>query len=357
MSYITNAICLSALLFLPSQTRALPLCLMTKDELKALPEETLKVNGRHRVQPSETTYRLAKQAGLSVDDFCYFNMDVYPNTSQPEILPAGAIVKIVSPLEAKKVTEAERTGGKYSLHEYEFLAKGKRQSDYEFGSYILCGWSIAWPEKGCGLLPNGLENLRRTVISSCFGRVDAISHEHDKPLKMNTIDEAEAEFKRLAHLDYSSPDSKWEFTCKSELIWPFGMQRKNEAWYGRPVIVLKSDGYSNNGGNGCHSFFRGFIVSIPDGEILTERDYFREDALEKLSELVGKRMSLKYDECVDDPPKVRSGKDCWITLSEQGMTWWLRPYTVFCGAVGVANVTIPWNELELFKKASDMEEK
>ncbi len=348
---------LMTFLFIPLLTHALPLCLMSPDELKALPEETLKANGRHRVKPGETTYRLAKLAGLSVDEFCYFNMDVYPNSSQPEILPAGAIVKIVNPCEVKKVTASEITGGKYSLHEYEFLAKGKSRSDYESGSCIQCSWSIAWPEKGCGLLPKGLENLRRTVISSCFGKVDAISHEHDKPLKMNTIEEAEAEFKRLAHLDYSSSDSKWEFICKSELIWPFGMQRKMGAWYGRPVLVLKSDGLSNNGGNGCHSFFRGFVVSIPDGGILTERDYFREDALEKLSELVGKRMTLKYDECVEDPPKVRSGEDCWITLSEEGMTWWLRPYVVFCGAVGVANVTITWNELEQFKRVSDMEEK
>ena len=135
------------------------------------------------------------------------------------------------------------------------------------------------------------------------------------------------------------------------------MQRKKNAWYGHPVIVLKNDGYSNNDGNGCHDFFRGFIVIIPDGRILTERDYFKEDALEALSELVGKRLSLKYDERVEDPPKVRSGEDWWITLSEQGMTWWLRPYAVFCRAVGVANVTIPWNELEPFKRASDKEEK
>ena len=84
--------------------------------------------------------------------------------------------------------------------------------------------------------------------------------------------------------------------------------------------------------------------------LLTERDYFREDALDELAALVGRRMVEKHGEPQfgEKNPRIRKGADCWLTVSKEGMTWWLNPYTLFCGAKGVADVTIPWSDLEPF---------
>ena len=88
----------------------------------------------------------------------------------------------------------------------------------------------------------------------------------------------------------------------------------------------------------------GCIVSIPDGMVLTERDYFREDALEEVAALVGKRMVEAYGEPYAKDPKVRTDEDCWLTLSEEGMTWWARQVH------DSIEVTIPWEELEPFAR-------
>ncbi len=337
------------ILFLHSLAWTMPLSLMSKSELDALPESILRANGRHRVTPGETTYGLAKKMGLNYNLFYRFNLYAYPNCGDPELLPAGTIVMIGNPLEIRKVTEAGAFAGRHSLHEYEFLAVRERS---ESGRNVRCCWSIAWPEKECGLFPTGLKKLQNIVISSCFVADAAYSRDQGSQIKMDTIEEAEKVFRNLAHQDFYHTDSWWEFSSICELSWPFGMKWEDEAWYKRPVIVLKNNGYSNNMGNGCHDFFRGFIVSIPDGAILTEHDYFREESLDGLAELVAKRFVQKYGDVMswEEDNKVRTGKHCWLTLSEQGMTWWVAPYSLFCGAVGVANVTIPWDDLKPFAR-------
>lgn len=245
------------------------------------------------------------------------------------------------------MTEAVTFDGRYSLHEYEFLAK-EPSSAHDNGAHVQCKWSVAWPAEGSGLHANGLKSLQKLVISKCFGGED-----------VSTIGEAEANYKRRArhcfgpeHYRQNGYKSQWEFYAKGELTWPFGKEWKSGKWYQRPVIVFKNEGSDNDGGSGCHEHVYGFIVSIPDGTLLNEHDYFREDVLDTLAEMVGQRLLQKYEEEVafKQAPKVRSGEDCWLTLSADGMTWWIRPYSLFCGAVGVTNVTIPWEELEPFSR-------
>ena len=94
------------------------------------------------------------------------------------------------------------------------------------------------------------------------------------------------------------------------------------------------------------------VISIPDARELSERDYFREDALDDVAALVGRRMVEKHGEPQfgENTLRIRMGADCCMTVSKEGMTWWLKPYTLYCGAMGVVNVTIPWSDLKSFSK-------
>ncbi|MBR6470886.1 MAG: hypothetical protein IKS83_03745 [Victivallales bacterium] len=373
MKHLTFAISVLALCFCASISFAMPLSMMTQKEQQALPDSVLEENGRHRVKRGETSYSLAKQVWkinndidfvdenmktqwrfvkrvrMNQDDFRSFNLDAYSGCSADN-LPEGAIVKMGNPIEITTEKKAETFGGKYSIHEYEFLGRSCGN--------IECRWSIMWPEDGCGLFPKGLEKLQSVIIQICFGYEDIFNDRYEAP-DTYAIEVAEAKFKDLAHQyfraeleEYRGP---WDFSAKGELSWPFGMEWENETWYRRPVIVFKNRGCWNNGGNGCHDTIGAFVVSLPDGKILTERDYFREDALDELAALVGKRLDQKYDGrsfamLNGNTPKVRTGEDCWLTLSEEGMTWWVAPYSFFPGAVGVASVTMPWDELEPFAR-------
>lgn len=355
MKHLTFATCLLALCLIPTVVSATPLSLMTQEELQALPDAMLEENGFYRVKPGETTWSLSRQAGLSVKAFHSFNRDAYRGGPE-EKLPAGAVVKVGNLVESSKVIAAGTFGGRHSIHEYEFC--GCRDASTDLPTEVQVRWSVEWPEEGCGLLPKGLKNLQNIVISSCFGSNDAISGDGVQPSEMSTIEEAEALFKRLAHEDFSYSDlsSRWEFIANGEFSWPFGMTWKGDKWYQRPVIVFKNFGYSNNRGNGCHEYFRGYVVSIPDGVVLTEHDYFREDTLDELATLVGKRLDEENNgdsfAMNGSTPKVRTGEDCWLTVSEEGMTWWCAPYSFFGGVCGVTNVTIPWDELEPFYRVS-----
>ena len=370
-SALTNATILLMLCFLATMVSAMPLSLMSQEELAALPDAVLEQNGRHRVKPGETTYSLAKQVSkiiierfldpvdgkgkwrflkrvrMDQDDFHSFNLDVYPGCCSANNLPAGAIVKMGNPIEISTEKTAWTFGGKCSLHEYEFLG-------VSCGN-IECRWSIMWPEDECGLWPKGLKKLQSIIIQKCFGYEDAFSDRFEAP-DTDEIEVAEAEFKKRAHQffraeidEYRGP---WDFSAKGELSWPFGMKWENETWYRRPVIVFKNLGCWNHGGNGCHDTINAFVVSIPDGKILNEHDYFKEDALECLYKFVGNRFEQKYG------AKRRFGGvhseyfsdsfcGCCISVSEEGMTWWIAPYIIYAN---ILSVTIPWSELEPFAR-------
>ena len=105
------------ILTLSATVFSMPLSMMSQKELQALPDAVLEENGRHRVKRGETTWSLARQAGLSVDAFHSFNSDAYQCFDGPERLLAGAIVKVGKLVETSKVIAAGTFGGRHSIHE------------------------------------------------------------------------------------------------------------------------------------------------------------------------------------------------------------------------------------------------
>ena len=100
MKHLVFALSLLTLCHISAVVSALPLSMMSQEELQALPDAVLEENGRHRVKPGETTWSLAQKAGLSVYAFHWFNSDAY---HYQERLPAGAIVKVGKLVESSKM--------------------------------------------------------------------------------------------------------------------------------------------------------------------------------------------------------------------------------------------------------------
>lgn len=329
----------------------------------------LEAIGRHRALPGETLNELAKRAGIETNVFYEMNGPVCGWDGQAK-LKAGEIVQMRNPLEFARIHPSAGTGDRYSLHEYEFRGVGARHSKAEVAKYeidaedhpdISCRWSIAWPEKGSGLDDAGLKTVRKAVIDGCFGMNFYEAQQWKAP---ETIEAVEAEFRREAHNLFGCVIetnetchccSRWNFIAESELTWPFG-SKQGEEWYQRPVLCFKNSGYSNDGGNGCHSYVAAHVFSLPDGRELDERDYFREDAMGEVFALVISRLfrdnKLTVADTIEkDMSKIKYGPgDLCMNVSAKGMTWWVSAYDIFPGCFGVTTVTIPWQDLLKYLK-------
>jgi hypothetical protein len=230
--------------------------------------------------------------------------------------------------ERRIILGADVNDGKYSVHEeWELSESG--------ATYDL----LMWPEEGLGLSATGLEELRRE-ISKYWG---------ESPEK-GAKGVSEVFYLYSRKMDRSKPSERDDVPnldcfAKGELFCPFGAKGKRGVWYGHPVICFRMLAFCPPpGGNGNHSSIAAFPFSIVHGRVLTERDYFRPSELSKVFALVGKEFLRKYGpetEAKYDPSFLYRA----LSVSEQGMTWWIRPYTMYCGAVGSADVTIPWEKL------------
>jgi len=285
------------------------------------------------------------------------------------LLLAGRALAMKNPSETAKVTDAAAFGGRYSLHEYAFRGTGKghiaRHGEDRVdmpGLDISCSWKVAWPEKGCGLNAKGLRELRERMMSACFG---ANFYESENWRQPETIEAVEKDFKARAwekfrctgHQDENAHYcSQWTFSANAELTWPFGMEGHGEEWYERPVLCFRNEGYANDGGNGCHSYVTAEVYSLPDGRAFDERDYFRADRMADLFELVLDRLfrdnKLTIADTLErDRAKIRlKPGELSMSVSQEGVTWWVSAYHIFPGCYGVTHVTLPWKDLYRFLK-------
>lgn len=349
---------------LTTWTKTLFIVLLAAGRLSAETDAELEATGLHRVRPGETVYGLAKRAGMSPNAFQRLN----DGGAFDWRLMAGKIVMMRNPHEYGKVIAKKEFGGRYSIHEYSFYGRGPAHGEEDDGSWsgrgseIRCDWCVAWPEAACGLSGAALKKLRAHVISSCF-----FDGPYGERKRFATIEAAEKHFKAKAWKLFdcrwdgwptndSHYCSQWRFGANLELTWPFGTRKRGEEWYERPVICFKNDGYSSDGGHGCSGYLAASVYSIPDGRELDENDYFREDRMDELFDLIVDRLfrdnNLTIEDTIDkDRSKIDVGPGmlCW-NVSEKGATWWVSPYHIFQGCHGVTRVSIPWKDLLGFLK-------
>lgn len=274
----------------------------------------------------------------------------------------------VSRNESEKLVSAEAFAGKYSLHKYSFSGTGAKHT-YKIGEddivtrapNIDCSWTIAWPEEKSGLSTNGLKTVRKAIVDSAFGPACPEAGDWKPPEK---IEEVEAHYKKQARDLWLCSDrdepmhccSRWTFVAEVSLNWPFGI-KGGEEWYEKPVIVFKNAGYENDGGNGCHGYVTCGVHSLPDGRVLDETDYFRDDKMDELFQLVLERLfrdnDLDVEDTIDkniDAIVLKPG-ELHFLVSEEGMTWFVNPYRIFPGCQGITSVTIEWSDLYPYLKS------
>ena len=294
---------------------------------------------------------------------------VVPRCNAEEMKPAEIPPCLSS---TEKVEPSETHGGKYSMHEFKLTGRGSAHSAAEIaryeldkdvcnGSDISCIWRIEWPEDRSGLSPKALAKVRKAVLSMVFGRDLGDDGEWTPP---DSIFKAKEMMRaRAMKLYYCTPlerfhvCSGWMFTADQHLGWPFGVEAsKSGKWYEKPVLSVWNDGYSNDRGNGCHSFFSSKVYSLPDGEELGAEDYFAKDKLDDLGKLVFKRLmndnGLSGDDVFEENQKMDKvdlkAKYVNMLVLSKGVKWTLDPYSLFAGCYGVLSVTIEWKDLEPF---------
>lgn len=215
-----------------------------------------------------------------------------------------------------------------------------------------------WEDDKYGLSPADWCILASDALSIRTGRL---------PLKDNgrvtgkSLELAIAGIKRCAQDKYEcgQPEaghycSQWTFEANQHLDWPFGMTAKEGAeWYERPVLCVWNEGYSNDGGNGCHSDYTAKIYSVPDGYELGVEDYFAPDKLGALAQLVTERLyqgCLEAEEAAEKSPYPLDLDGAYMLVTREGIKWTWGPYSILPGCYGTPSVTIPWSDLALFRK-------
>lgn len=269
--------------------------------------------------------------------------------------------------ESEKVISSAAFSGRHSLHKYSFTGAGKKHEvkfdDETFlrGSNIDCMWTIAWPEEKSGLTTNALAKVRRAIVEGAFGQMGPESEVigHGERIEM-----VEEHYKKVARelwacSDRASPShvcSRWTFVADVKLDYPFGL-KGGEEWYEKPVLTFINTGYENDGGNGCHSYVRVGVFSLPDGRALGEGDFFRADKMNELFRLVLERLILENDIDKADILEKNIAKIEYVPdmfeffVTSDGATWYANPYAIFPGCQGVTSVTLPWSELYPYLKA------
>lgn len=235
-------------------------------------------------------------------------------------------------------------------------ALGETEEALKARNKELCALEgYVWEEDKFGLSPSDwgrltVDALSPTGVIANRGQVTG-----------DALDLAIEGIKRKAHDDYKCDlsqkghcCSRWTFIVDLRLDWPFGLGTKAGAeWYGQPVICVENEGYSNDGGNGCHDQYVASVFSLPDGRELGPDDYFAADTMDKLSQMVTERL---YRECLDEAEaKERSQysldlKEAHMLVTKEGIKWTWDPYSILAGCYGAPSVTIPWEELTPFRK-------
>ena len=260
------------------------------------------------------------------------------------------------------VVPADVIGGAYSLHTFSFEGSGPEHGEDFPGSEVSVKWSIMWPEKGAGLSDEALESIRKDILCMALGP----DRDTDYPwVPTRSIKDFEEAFAAAALSRYNCTSSeedhfcaRWDFVADVQFETLFtgevGGERK---WYERPVFVAMNDGYSNFGGNGCHSYFIVKSYSFPDGRALTIDDYIAKDKENALAALVWKRLldsvpmeEEEKNELSNQTIDLR-GNNVYVRVMEDGIMWYFAPYSFFAGCYGVTHVKLGWEELSPYSIA------
>ena len=236
-------------------------------------------------------------------------------------------------------------------------ALGETEASLKSRIKVVCAEEgYTWEDDEFGLSPADWCRLTVDTLSKKYDRI----HATDVSLATNALQLALSGIKRLAKDSYECGElkedhicSQWSFVADQHLDWPFGITtRDGAAWYERPILCVWNDGYSNDGGNGCHSSYCSKMYSLPDGRELDTEDFFAADKLKELSAFVTKRLYkglMDADEAEERSKYPLDLEEAYMLASKDGVKWTWDPYSILPGCYGAPSVFIKWDELKAFK--------
>ena len=122
-------------------------------------------------------------------------------------------------------------------------------------------------------------------------------------------------------------------------------------------ISLLSDGFlgytlngcQNEGGGGCHSYTVVRVISLSTGRPLIESEFIPTNNFPALIRKIIKNVCTARKIEVLQPDELPEIMDKGnFIIEKKGIRWYLPAYSVFCGADGVQNMLVTWDELRPF---------
>lgn len=215
------------------------------------------------------------------------------------------------------------------------------------GMSVDAEWRIEWPEAVSGASSNGLAVIKRQMIDDCFGtlvmgrcgwedkRVSQVYPTPDKALQLV--------FSRAYEKLDVPPEDDRPSMRDSGFIANLSIRFADAGYMG---YVL--DGYTNEGGNGCHSYVSASVLSLATGCPLQESDFMTPAGLKAFPKVCFDRVSKKpdvkdYVNGNETDAKAALGN---FVIEPEGIRWWLPAYSVFAGCAGVQDMLLSWQELK-----------
>ncbi len=207
-------------------------------------------------------------------------------------------------------------------------------------------WNIDWPDNIDGVDKNVLTAIRRQICRDVF--TDPF-YDHKS---------------KTAPMRYDAPDQAQRYLVYKALFKIREQANRYLDYHAKLKICLATagylgytiDGYHTEGGNGCHAYSINRVFSLNTGKLLSEHDFFDTEKYAQLNRHIVDK-ACKEQNSPPLPPemapysKVMSDglfENGNFMIEPGGIRWYIPPYSVFCGAAGVVDTIVPWDNLKPF---------
>lgn len=212
-------------------------------------------------------------------------------------------------------------------------------------------WNIEWPEEITGVKPKVLKRIQYGINLEAFvcpfvADLDSIHPPaiYDRP-DVAQKHLFEAVLRKINETEDSHVTRALSYCCTLKIC------LATEGYIGYTIA-----GYHNEGGNGCHSYARTRIFSLNTGKRIQEHDLLNTNKYTALRKLIVDKAS-KEQNTSTMPDEVAAYSDVMsdglfdrgnFMIEPGGIRWYIPPYSVFCGAAGVVDTLVPWDDLKPF---------
>ncbi|MDX9795049.1 MAG: RsiV family protein [Kiritimatiellia bacterium] len=207
-------------------------------------------------------------------------------------------------------------------------------------------WNVEWPETIDGVGEKVLTAIHRRICLDVFTE-PFYDRDSKKP-----------------PMHYDRPDQAQRYLVYRALFKIREQADRYLDYHAKLKICLATSGYlgytiigcHSEGGNGCHDYSISRVFSLNTGKLISEHDLFDPENYDPLNRhIVAKAVKEKNTSTM--PEEVSAYRDVMsrglfddgnFMIEPGGIRWHIPPYSVFCGADGVVDTLVPWDDLKPF---------